>query len=69
MTRTECPQCKKRYVAELAKRPDWEQRLAEYLGGKLIQNVWPDATASEREQLMTGICSNECWNRYLGVTR
>lgn len=68
MTKTECPQCKKKYVIDLAKEPDWEQRLARYLSGGMVQGVWPEATPVQREQLMTGICSEECWDNYLGVT-
>ena len=68
MTKTECPNCHKKYVADLAKLPDWEQKLALYLCGKLIQNVWPEATPIQREQLQTGICSDECWDQYLGVS-
>ena len=66
MTKTECPQCHKKYVADLTKEPDWEQKLALYLSGRLIHRVWPEATGLQRE-LMTGICSDECWNNYLGV--
>ena len=66
MTKTECPQCHKMYVPDLTKRPDWEQKLALYLGGKHIQNVWPDATDSQREQLLTGVCSDKCWSDLLG---
>jgi hypothetical protein len=32
----------------------------------LIQTVWPNATAIQREQLQTGICSDKCWDQFLG---
>jgi len=66
MTKTECPQCHKKYVAELSKEKDWEQKLALYLSGRLIQNVWPHATAEQREQLQTGLCSTKCFMDWLG---
>ena len=33
----------------------------------LIQNVWPRATSTQREQLQTGFCSDACWDNYLKV--
>lgn len=61
-----CPNCHKQYFPDLMRRPDWEEKAAERRSGKLIQNVWPDATPTQREQLQTGICSDKCWNQYLG---
>ena len=61
MTKTEtvvvCPNCKLAYKPILKKRKM----------NKLIQHEFPNATAMEREQLLTGICSDKCWNEYLNV--
>lgn len=56
--RNRCPQCKKVYTPELV-RPVGDNRP--------IQEIFPKATSIEREQLISGICSKECWNRYLGL--
>lgn len=54
---TICPQCKRRYVPTLGERdPD-----------QLIQVQFPKATPEQREQLLTGLCSTKCWNKYLGM--
>lgn len=54
--KTLCPQCGKRYKPILGKRkhPDW-----------LIQQEFPHAETWQREQLISGICSDECWERYI----
>lgn len=31
--------------------------------GELIQNVWPEKTVVEREALISGICSQVCWDK------
>lgn len=46
-----CPICNKEYEPELGERN---------LSG-LIQDEFPDAKPYQREQLQTGICSDECW--------
>ena len=60
-----CPNCKKIYTPDLATQPNFEEKLVEWQG-RLIQNVWPEATLIQREQLMTGVCSDKCWAEYLG---
>jgi len=56
------------YTPDLAKRPDFEARNKQWrVERELIQNVWPKATTTQREQLQTGICSDKCWREYLGV--
>jgi hypothetical protein len=30
--------------------------------GEHIQNVFPDLTSMERETLMSGVCSDKCWD-------
>ena len=64
-----CPQCNRVYQAELSKTdPQFREHFQEWKFRRgLIQNIWPDATPIQREQLQTGICSDECWNKYLGV--
>lgn len=54
---TICPECKKHYKPIL-KRPEGDTRP--------IQQIFPDAPAWQREQLVTGLCSNKCWQNYIG---
>jgi hypothetical protein len=55
--KTICPQCKKHYVPELGERnPDM-----------CVQDQFPEATSAQREQLVTGLCSDKCWEKYLGM--
>jgi len=53
---TICPQCGKHYKPKLT-RPKGDNRC--------IQDIFPNAEPWEREQLITGLCSDECWNRYV----
>lgn len=54
--RTICPACRKAYKPELGERNP----------NMLIQQQYPHATPAQREQLVTGLCSDKCWKRYLG---
>jgi hypothetical protein len=36
-------------------------------GGEHIQDVWPEKTLMERETLISGTCSDECWDKLWGV--
>lgn len=65
MLHKHCPICEKYYVPFLALAdPDFNENYSHWQeGGPLIQKVWPRATAIQREQLQTGICSNECWDK------
>lgn len=54
-----CPYCKKYYVPVL-EMPDPEDN-------RTIQKIYPDTERWEREQLVTGICCDRCWDKYLGV--
>jgi hypothetical protein len=56
--KTICPQCGKHYVPALGRKPEGD--------GRCIQEIFPNATKAEREQLVTGLCSDECWDKYLG---
>ena len=55
--KVKCPNCKKVYEPELGERKRPEL---------LIQQEFPDAKGYQREQLITGICSDKCWDEYLG---
>jgi hypothetical protein len=51
-----CPNCHKEYQTVLSRKDD-----------RVIQEQYPDAPAWKREQLISGICSNKCWNKFLGI--
>jgi len=51
-----CPNCGKVYETVL-NRPAGDNRC--------IQNIFPNSKPWEREQLLSGICSNKCWKEYL----
>ena len=51
-----CPCCKKLYKPILQRKD-----------GESIQITHPRATAEEREQLISGLCSSKCWNEFLGL--
>ena len=60
-----CPQCRKTYLPELTNDPVGIKLWKE---GLLIQDVFPEATLIQREQLKTGLCSDKCWDLFLGVS-
>jgi hypothetical protein len=51
-----CPNCKKLY------KPTLERKTND-----LIQNEYPQATKEEREQLISGLCSDKCFKQFVGV--
>jgi len=53
-----CPNCGKIYETVL-NRPEGDRRC--------IQDIFPDTKPWEREQLLSGICSDGCWKEYLGI--
>lgn len=55
---TYCPNCRKTYTPELT-WPEGDNRH--------IQEIFPNAPAWQREQLISGICSDKCWDEFLGV--
>ena len=57
LERQQCPQCGKVYKPILMPKPG---------DTRLLQDQFPDAPAWQREQLITGVCSDECWERFVG---
>jgi len=55
---TICPGCGRHYKPVLGERdPDI-----------IIQKQFPNSTSEEREQLVSGICSDACWDKLLRGT-
>lgn len=52
-----CPNCGKHYETTLKRQHP----------SIPVQNEFPQSTPIEREQLITGICSDKCWNEFLGI--
>jgi hypothetical protein len=50
-----CPQCGKQYYSSLGVIPG---------SRNAVQKDYPHAQPWEREQLITGICSDDCWVQY-----
>jgi len=49
---TVCPNCEKAYL------PDLDEKSA--------KKHFKDVTPCQREQLISGLCSDECWDKYDG---
>ena len=49
-----CPNCKKKYSPALRPNKAWTT-------GVSVQDAYPDAKPWQREQLISGICSDKCW--------
>lgn len=47
----QCPFCMKTHTVKVEKKS-----FNEWLSGELIQNAMPNMSATEREQLISGIC-------------
>jgi hypothetical protein len=57
-----CPNCRKESTIELD-----AEKYRRWVAGEHVQNVWPELSMGEREQIMTGFCPNtNCWEEYLG---
>jgi len=54
---TICPECQKHYKPILGTR-DCNRK---------IQDEYPNAENWVREQLVSGICSQLCWGRHIGI--
>ena len=52
-----CPNCKKKY------KPILERKTTHP-----IKHEHPKATKEQREQLISGLCSNKCWNEFIGFS-
>jgi uncharacterized Zn finger protein (UPF0148 family) len=55
--KTICPNCNKHFYPVLGERNPYI----------MIQEQFPDAKPWQREQLVSGICSQKCWTEYLGI--
>lgn len=66
--RKTCVNCGTDYIPTLSGLWGFQEKYLRWRNGESIQDVWPDATATAREQLITGICSDKCWNQFLGVS-
>lgn len=51
-----CVVCNKKYEVQVD-----AEKYNLWIGGELIQNVWPEFSVAQREQLISGVCSDECW--------
>ena len=58
-----CPCCKNEYVPELA---DDVVGYMNWQMGDYVQDAFPQSTATQREQLLSGICSDACWSMLMG---
>ena len=54
-----CPQCGKKYEPELKNRDP----------NRYVQDQFPDSSPIQREQHITGLCSDKCWDEYVGLER
>lgn len=66
-----CPNCKQpqRTLLRDLFPDDYEKRLVEYHRGALVQDAFPGSSeehVTAREQLLTGLCSHECFIAYIG---
>jgi len=54
-----CPNCGKEYETDLEARDPRDPRP--------IQKIYPDAEPYQREQLKLGLCSDKCFDEYVGT--
>ena len=57
--KTTCPRCRKVTIIELDADAYTEWKTNPFC---CVQDVFPNLSADEREQLISGICP-ECWNK------
>ena len=55
-----CPHCGKRKFIVVE-----EDKFNKWITGGLIQDVWPEKSPEEREEIKTGFCP-ECWKDLFG---
>jgi len=51
-----CPNCGKEYQTELDRKDD-----------RPIQEQYPNEPQWKREQLISGLCSDSCWDEFVGI--
>lgn len=56
---TVCPECGRHYEPELKPRPPRDNRC--------IQEVYPLSRSYQREQLLSGLCCDECFLSFVGI--
>lgn len=56
--KTICPNCQRHYLPELPEKDPHDDRV--------MQAIYPEAEPYQREQLISGLCSDRCWDEYLG---
>lgn len=59
-----CSNCKREYKPVLIARDPLGFRRHQL--GNVAQEAFPGASAEDREQLISGICSDTCWDEFLG---
>lgn len=57
-----CPQCGKVSIFS-----EDENKVERWRSGALIQEVWPRKSDIERETMVSGLCSDACYNKFLGM--
>lgn len=61
-----CPQCGRIYTPDLCSDEHFDAKYDAWKNGALVQKVWPQAKPYQREQLQTGLCSDECFQEFCG---
>ena len=61
LLRVFCPKCAREYVPDLA-QPQYAEAYAAWRGGLHAQAAFHGSTAVQREQLISGTCSQACWD-------
>lgn len=56
-----CPHCGKEKFITVE-----EEKLNAWISGELIQNVWPEKSPQEREEIRSGFCA-KCWSELFGA--
>jgi hypothetical protein len=67
----QCPNCRQVYRPTLLKDIETngvtQGRYEAWRYGEHAQWTWPDAAEMDREQLLSGLCSDKCWDEYIGA--
>lgn len=61
-----CPVCGSHYTPQLEARTSPGFLEAVRFTGLKLQEAFPDVPSIWREQLISGICSDDCWDNFLG---